>query len=135
LFSKKTVTEKNKYLTHICTVDSEGKCQQWTQGEKSCGSGRWSPDGTQIAFTSGREEPSDQIYLISTHGGEARKLTGFPDGHIGSFKWSPDGTKLAVIFRETDPERTDKAKKEREEKGSSTPPWVLTDMWYRLDGE
>lgn len=135
LFSKKTVTDKNKYLAHICTVDTEGKCVQWTQGDKSCGSGRWSPDGTQIAFTSGREEPSDQIYLISTHGGEARKLTRFPDGSISSFKWSPDGTKLAVVFRETDAQRTEKAKKEREEKGLSTPPWVVTDMWYRLDGD
>jgi dipeptidyl aminopeptidase/acylaminoacyl peptidase len=135
LFSKKTITEKNKYLAHLCTVDTEGHVTQWTQGDKSCGSGRWSPDGTMIAFTSGREEPSDQIYLISSHGGEARKLTHFPEGSIGTLKWSPDGTKIALTFRETEPERTEKAKKEREEKGLSTPPWVVTDMWYRMDGD
>ncbi len=135
LFTKKIITEKNKYKTHLCTVDREGHVTQWTQGEKSCAQGRWSPDGTTIAFTSGREEPSDQIYLISTSGGEARKLTKFPEGAIGAYKWSPDGTKLAVTFRECESNRTEKSKKEREEKGESSPPWVLTDMWYRLDGD
>ena len=135
LFSKKVITEKNKYQNHLCTVDLEGHVTQWTQGEKSCGQGRWSPDGTQIAFTSTREEPSGQIFIISTNGGEARKLTNLPDGNIGQIKWSPDGTKIAFLFRESDAERTEKAKKEREEKGLSTPPWVITDMWYRCDGD
>jgi len=135
LFSKKIITEKNKYQNHLCTVDLEGHVTQWTQGEKSCGQGRWSPDGTMIAFTSGREEPSGQIFLISTQGGEARKLTKLPEGSIGQIKWSPDGTKIAFTFRESLEERTEKAKKEREEKGLSTPPWVVTDMWYRLDGD
>lgn len=135
LFSKKTITDKNKYLAHLCTVDLEGRVTQWTQGDKSASHGRWSPDGGQIAFTSGREEPGGQIYLLSTSGGEARKLTQFPEGSIGDFKWSPDGTKIALTFRETDPERTERAKKEREEKGLSTPPWVITDMYYREDGD
>src|SRR5690349_23983711 len=73
LFSHKTVNDKNKYITNLFTVDLNGKLQQWTQGESGAGSGRWSPDGSQIAFVSGRDKPKQQIYLISATGGEARK--------------------------------------------------------------
>src|SRR5947209_3150343 len=61
LFTKKHVNEKNKYITNLHTVDMEGKTQQWTQGEGGDGHGRWSPDGRQIAFISGREKPNQQI--------------------------------------------------------------------------
>ena len=43
----------------------EGKSTQWTQGEGGASSGRWSPDGHQIAFVSGgRDKPKSQIYVI-----------------------------------------------------------------------
>jgi dipeptidyl aminopeptidase/acylaminoacyl peptidase len=42
---------------------------------------------------------------------------------------------LAVAFRETAPEWTDAAKKKREETGESTPPRVIDDLYYRLDGD
>ncbi len=135
LFSKKTITDKNKYLSHLWTVDLGGNLQQWTQGEKSASSGRWSPDGASIAFISDREGPSAQIYLIPTAGGEARKLTSFPEGTIGEIRWSPDSSKIALTFRPAMPERTEAAKKEREEKGLSQPPMVFDDVWYRLDGD
>lgn len=134
LFFKKHVNDKNKYIANLFTVDLEGRVTQWTQGEGGAGSGRWSPDGTQIAFISGREKPQ-QIYLLSTEGGEAKKLTSFPEGSIGGFRWSPDGKHLALTFRETHPDWTEKAKKEREEKGLSTPPREIDTAWYRLDGD
>ncbi|MCO5296364.1 MAG: S9 family peptidase [Fimbriimonadaceae bacterium] len=135
LFAKKHVGENNKYVTNLYTVDRDGNVAQWTQGEAGAGSGRWSPDGDAIAFVSGREKPSAQIFLLSIHGGEARKLTSLPEGSIGGIRWSPDGTKIAFTFREQEPDRTEKAKKEREEKGLSSPPWVMEDIWYRLDGD
>lgn len=135
LFSKKVITDKNKYLSHVCTVDITGAVVQWTQGDKPCGGARWSPDGLTIAFVSGREEPSAQIYLISSTGGEARKLTSFPEGSLGDIKWSPNGKWIAVTFREQMPAFTQKAKKEREEKGLSEPPIEIDSVWYRLDGD
>ena len=134
LFARKHIGEKNKYITNLWTVSRSGELKQWTQGGKD-GGGQWSPDGSKIAFVSGREEPSPQIFMLATEGGEAAKLTNFPEGAIGAFKWSPDGTTLAVAFRETDPLWTTKAKKERDEKGLSTPPRMIDHVWYRLDGD
>ncbi len=135
LFMKKHVNDKNKYVTNLFTVDADGAAVQWTQGDAGNGNGRWSPDGSQIAFVSGREKPASQIYLIPTSGGEARKLTSLPEGGISAIRWSPDGKWIAFTFRETHPDWTEKAKKEREEKGLSTPPWEIDDPWYRLDGD
>lgn len=135
LFTKKHVNDKNKYVTNLYTVLLDGTVQQWTQGEGGASHGRWSPDGSSIAFISGREKPASQIYLLPTTGGEARKLTSLPEGSIGGFKWSPDGSMIAFTFREQHPDWTEAAKKEREEKGLSTPPRVIDDVWYRLDGD
>lgn len=135
LFTKKHVGEKNEYITNIWFVDTDGSpARQFTSGNKD-GHARWSPDGNLVAFTSGREKPKAQLYLISAAGGEATALTEFPEGSIGDFRWSPDGKHLAISFRETEKEWTEKAKKEREEKGLSTPARVIDDIYYRLDGD
>ncbi len=140
LFAKKHITDKNKYLTHLYSLDLGAKnaassLKQWTQGEFSSGMARWSPDGQTIAFISGREKTTAQIFLISTHGGEAKKLTDFPEGSIGGLSWSPDGRSLAVTFRETDSDRTQSAKSDREKNGQSDPPWVIESLFYRMDGD
>lgn len=135
LFTKKIINDKNKYITNLCTVDLEGELRQWTSGEGGAGSGRWSPDGSQIAFVSGREGKKSQIFLISTDGGEARKLTSLNGGSIGEFRWSPDGSRIAFTFREQMQSETEAAKKEREEKGLSEAPIEIDNIWYRLDGD
>ncbi|MCH8273753.1 MAG: S9 family peptidase [Armatimonadetes bacterium] len=135
LFSKKHVGEKNEYVTNLWVVDADGgEPRQFTSGGKD-GHGRWSPDGTRMAFLSGREKPKAQIFVMSAQGGEAVALTKFPEGAIGEFRWSPDGSKIAVTFREQDPEWTQEAKKKRDETGRSTPARTIEDLWYRLDGD
>jgi dipeptidyl aminopeptidase/acylaminoacyl peptidase len=135
LFTRKTISDKNKYVTNLSSVDLDGAIVQWTQGDGGAGHGRWSPDGTQIAFIGGRDKPGSQLYLISTCGGEAKKLSDLPEGKLETFKWSPDGSKIAFTFREQIPAFTEAAKKEREAKGLSTPPYEIDDIWYRLDGD
>jgi len=135
LFVRKTISDKNKYLTHLFTVDLEGGLTQWTQGDAGASQGRWSPDGGSIAFVSGREKPAAQIFLIPTSGGEARRLTHLPEGSIGEIRWSPDGRKIAFTFRAQLEDRTEAAKKSREERGLGEPPLVADDIWYRLDGD
>jgi len=135
LFVHKKVNDKNKYITNLFTVDLEGRVRQWTGGEGGASHGRWSPDGSQIAFISGREEKKSQIFVLPADGGEARSLTKLPEGSIGGFRWSPDGTKIAFTFRPQMPGWTEKEKKEREEKGLSELPVAVDDIWYRLDGD
>ena len=133
LFTKKTVdTEKNKYITHLLTVDQDGHLKQWTNVAGGAGHGRWSPNGKSIAFLSGREDKQSQIFVIPTDGGEARKVTSLPEGSLGEFKWSPDGTMLAFMFRETDPLWSEATRKEREAKGLSTPRRIINNPYYRL---
>jgi dipeptidyl aminopeptidase/acylaminoacyl peptidase len=136
LFAKKHFGQKNDQVTNLFTVDvASREVRQWTQGTGGAGLGRWSPDGSRIAFVGGRDKPGAQLYTIDTRGGEAQKLTSLPEGSVGSVLWSPDGAWIAFTFRPTHPDRTEKAKKEREEKGLSTPPWEVDDLWYRMDGD
>ena len=56
---------------------------------------RWSPDGTQIAFTravekDGKPQPG-QIYLLSLGGGEPMQVSAMEKG-VGSPQWSPNGS-------------------------------------------
>lgn len=135
LFGHKTVNDKNKYITHLFTVDVEGRLQQWTQGDKSASGGRWSPDGQSIAFVSARDAGKSQIYMLRTSGGEARPLTHLPEGSLGDLRWSPDGRYLAFTFREQLEDRKADVVKEREAQGLSTAPLVTESFWYRLDGD
>jgi dipeptidyl aminopeptidase/acylaminoacyl peptidase len=61
---------------------------------------RWSPDGTQIAFTravekDGKPQPS-QLYLLSLTGGEPLQISSMEKG-VGSPQWAPNGTCIAVV--------------------------------------
>lgn len=135
VFVEKHVGEKNEYVTNLWMVDSGGGTpRQFTSGGKDS-QPRWSPDGTRIAFVAARQKRKPQVHLIDCGGGEAVALTKFPEGSVGQIRWAPSGSLLAVSFRETDPEWTEEAEKQRAERGASTPPRVLDDWWYRLDGD
>jgi len=54
---------------------------------------RWSPDGTRLAFISGRgDKPA--LLVLSLRGGEAHTIATHPNG-VAGFEWSPDGTRVA----------------------------------------
>ncbi|HMN96563.1 MAG TPA: S9 family peptidase [Phycisphaerales bacterium] len=97
--------------------------------------GRWSPDGSTIAFIRAEPKHRPQIFLIDAAGGEARALTSFPEGSIDSFRWSPDGARLAVKYRQSDPTFGEEAQRRRSAAGESEPPRATEDVWYRLDGD
>jgi Tol biopolymer transport system component/DNA-binding winged helix-turn-helix (wHTH) protein len=53
-----------------------------------------SPDGTRIAFVSGRSGHSD-LWVSNRDGSQARQLTNFVGGRAGSPSWSFDGKSIA----------------------------------------
>lgn len=55
---------------------------------------RWSPDGTQIAFTARRPGKPWRIFVVSRQGGPPREVSSGTDNQ-GAPTWSPDGKRLA----------------------------------------
>lgn len=121
-----------------------GQAFQVTRGNKD-GQPRWSPDGTQLAFVSGRgDKPQIYVLPIMGIGGEARALTSAMNGATDP-DWSPDGTQIAYLSAmntdervqedsddEPDPEPIDKLdekhrkeRKDEDEKNS----WDPRPMW------
>ncbi|HEY4741773.1 MAG TPA: S9 family peptidase [Candidatus Acidoferrales bacterium] len=79
-----------KRVEHIWLMNSNGtNARQFTNGDAGETSPVFSPDGSHIAFVSGRGGSSD-IYIIPTAGGEAAQLTHVSTG-VADPLWSPDG--------------------------------------------
>jgi Tol biopolymer transport system component len=56
----------------------------------------YSPDGTKIAFTSGRgDDLYYQVYVMNSDGTNVRRITNSRTGHSAESAWSPDGTQIA----------------------------------------
>jgi dipeptidyl aminopeptidase/acylaminoacyl peptidase len=136
LYCEKRCAKKNRYETQLWLVGAQGgEPRQLTFAEPGASMGRWSPDGTQVAFVSGREGKRPQVFLLPMDGGEARALTELPEGSIGAIRWSPDGRRIAISFRPNDEARTQEAQSKREAEGLSEPPWAVEELFYRLDGD
>lgn len=100
-------TKKANSNLWLCAFDGSNP-RQLTQASGRNGSGRWSPDGAQIAFISDRVKKSG-IFLLSAHtSGEAREIA-HHNAPIGDLAWSPDGSRLAytVPFDPANPDETD----------------------------
>jgi Tol biopolymer transport system component/DNA-binding winged helix-turn-helix (wHTH) protein len=60
-----------------------------------------SPDGKEIAFTSGGRF-SQQLWMMSADGSQPRKLAGEEGDFFGALAWAPDGSKLAFTRGRTE---------------------------------
>src|SRR5713226_4095729 len=67
----------NKRISHIWKINADGSgLIELTTGPDGENTPRWSPDGKTIAFVAKRADAeTNQIYLLSNGGGEARALT------------------------------------------------------------
>jgi dipeptidyl aminopeptidase/acylaminoacyl peptidase len=126
-------TEK-KYGNLWIVPAEAGQPRQFTYGDQSDSSPRWSPDGKTIAFLSNRADKDKpaQVFLIPFDGGEARKLTDIP-GEIDSLSWSPDGRKLICTVRKMDAEILEREKDEQKKKLGVVARHYIR-LFYKLDG-
>ena len=128
-------SKTEKKYTNLWVIGTErGGVRQFTFGNQSDTLPRWSPDSSQIAFLSNREnkDKPPQIYLISIHGGEAQRLTEI-EGVVSDFAWSPDGRRLVCSLQKTDPEQLEREKDEQKKKlGVVSRRYER--VFYKLDG-
>lgn len=95
------------YLTkapvHLYLYDvATNKLDTLTKGEYDETNPKWSPDGSQIAFTSNRTEDPDRnsntdIWLIDAKPNATLKQLTKWSGRDGSIDWSPDGKQIAYL--------------------------------------
>ena len=87
---------------HLFVADLEsGDISQITRGDWDDYGAVWSPDGSQIAFVSGRRADRDfraltEAYVVNADGGVAECWSGQLQS-VGAVAWSPDSRHLAVI--------------------------------------
>jgi dipeptidyl aminopeptidase/acylaminoacyl peptidase len=119
-----------------------GEARQVTSGVKNDTSPSWASDSQCLLFLSDREGEKNQLWLINTSGGEARKLTNMLNG-VSEAAWSPNGQWIAfsapvgpfdeddVLMGRKTLTADEKKKLEDEERTRSR---TITGIWYRLDG-
>jgi hypothetical protein len=99
------------YIIDVSGGEDKVQPQKLTERPESGSAPSWSPDGTEIAFTSyahpyhyvsGRPDPSS-VYKMNVDGSEVTRLTHSTDYDFFP-TWSPNGKKLAFI-RDSSPGR------------------------------
>jgi dipeptidyl aminopeptidase/acylaminoacyl peptidase len=122
----------NKYRSQVwlAAADGSNAPRPLTAGEKRDGNPSWSPDGSWLAFTSGRSEKKGETTLCIIpigSSGEIRTIATMPDG-IGSVKWSPCGRWVAFTSRTQDERYT-------KDDASWMSPRKIDTFFTRLNGE
>jgi dipeptidyl aminopeptidase/acylaminoacyl peptidase len=88
--------EENRSYTNLYLSNLDGTDPRRFTTQDSDRQPAWSPDGSRIAFVSGRDGAPAQIYLIPVGGGEAERLTDMPVS-VSAPKWFPDGKHIAFV--------------------------------------
>ncbi len=90
-------SQSDIHLVNIREGYTSSRQLTFTEGSNE-GSPTWAPDGSYFLFLSNRDASGgsggNQLYLMRTDGGEARKLTEMKDG-VSGIEFSPDGMWLA----------------------------------------
>lgn len=84
--------EPGKPEIFVMNTDGSGQTNLTNNSSWDC-CPAWSPDGTKIVFTSGRDDGNGEIYVMNADGSDPTRLT-FNDYLDRSPAWSPDGTKI-----------------------------------------
>ncbi len=65
-------------------------------GSRNDSEGRFSPDGSMVAFLRSPATAAHDVFIIPAHGGEARQLT-FDGVEISGLSWTPDSRNIVFI--------------------------------------
>jgi dipeptidyl aminopeptidase/acylaminoacyl peptidase len=109
----------------LALADGAAPPRRFTAGVKHDADPRWSPDGSQLAFTSNREGKAMQLFVMPLAGGEPRRLTGLKED-VTQPEWSPDGATIAFVARVPDAAYDEEDDKRRQ-------PRRFTRLQYKLD--
>ncbi len=101
--------DANRVVTHIYVMPiGGGSMKQLTTGDTSATSPRWSPDGKNLAYTTGT-----QIWVMDSDGDNKEQITKIATGAANPV-WSPDG-KWIAFTSDVYPECRDEACNKRKE--------------------
>jgi len=122
-----TDRDSSEYRSSIWLAPSDGSREpiRFTAGMKRDASPRWSPDGSELAFTSTRDDKHAQLYVMPVSGGEPRRLTSLKD-EVADPCWSPDGSRIAFSTRVPDVAY-------EEENAKKRAPRRFTRLQFKLD--
>ncbi len=111
--SEMMTPERSEVVRQIFMTSADGsQNRQITFGDKSSTNPKWSPDGSQIAFTSNRKDNKNNLYLLRIIGGEAEPITDLKSS-IADFDWSPDGRSIAYLMTDHKSETEEQNDKSR----------------------
>ncbi len=88
--------DENRSFTNLYISSLDGSGMRKFTSQDSDRQPAWSPDGTRIAFVSGRDGSPAQLYVIPVGGGEAERVTEMPVA-VSAPKWFPDGRHIAFV--------------------------------------
>jgi dipeptidyl aminopeptidase/acylaminoacyl peptidase len=89
------------------------KTWRFAHSRKSSRNPAWSPDGSQLAFVSDREERA-QVYVMPADGGEAESVTSGKNA-VESLAWSPKGESIAFLAMEPKTDAEEKKEKDKDD--------------------
>ncbi|MEW6179169.1 MAG: hypothetical protein AB1522_04500 [Chloroflexota bacterium] len=94
---------QNVELIHLDGI--EKPVQLSSRGGTWKGGGRWSPDGSRIAFTDYDQDGFLQVFVTSLPELETQQISHFMNPKLkpASLQWSPDGDKILVVFQNQQP--------------------------------
>ncbi|MFC2130989.1 prolyl oligopeptidase family serine peptidase [Bacteroidota bacterium] len=87
---KSPSTQGNKFYTDIYAKSKDGKItHKLTTNAKADYNGRWSPDGSKVAYISASSK-TPQIFILDFPKGTPKKVSDAENG-VANLAWSPDG--------------------------------------------